>query len=71
MGNRVTFKELLETHGFSQNGLSRLSGVSLTTISALARGERDFRVIQVKNASKIAQAFGMTIEDIILTLKED
>ena len=60
----------MESFGYSQRELSRLSGVNLTTIASLSRGERDFKVIYVGNAQKIAEAFGMTIEDIILTLKE-
>lgn len=70
MTSKMSFKELMESYGYSQRELSRLSGVNLTTIAALSRGERDFKVIHVGNAQKIAEVFGMSIEDIILTLKE-
>lgn len=69
-GSNITFKELMKSFGYSQRGLSRLSGVSLPTIAALARGDRDFESTQVSNAQKIAEAFGMSIEDIILTIKK-
>lgn len=65
----MTFKELIASRGISATKLAKVSGVSKTTITSLARGERSFNNIPVENAIKIANTLGLTIEGMVDMMK--
>lgn len=58
------FTQVVRSRGFSITRLSVVSGVSLTTVSTLGRGEREFKNITVENATKMADALGLTVNEL-------
>ena len=66
---RETFKTLIDELEISASKLAKLSGVSKTTITSLARGEREFKNLPVENAVKISHALCVRVDDILEILK--
>lgn len=67
----MTFQELIKSKGFTAYRLSKESGVSLTTVHSLARGERSFDKLILQNALSLSETLGLSIEEIIQLLKKD
>lgn len=54
-------RTLRQQKGWSQNKLSKITGVSQTTISAIENGERNKSYYTIK---KIAAALGVTMDEL-------
>ena len=61
-------KELLARDGLNQQELGRLAGVSRQTISLIERGDYS---PSITLALKLAQIFGVAVEDIFTYSEED
>lgn len=60
----VNLTELIRSRGFSITNLAKVSGVPLTTVATLARGEREFKNATVATALKLSQVLGLTVEEM-------
>lgn len=60
----VDLAALIRSRGFSITNLAKVSGVPLTTVATLARGEREFKNATVATALKLSHELGLTIEEM-------
>lgn len=65
------FTALVRSRGFSITRLSKESGVPLTTVAALGRGERELDNMTVGNMISIAFALELSIEEIYFHVYAD
>ena len=67
---RKRLAELMNSKGWNQVTLSKKADVSQSKISAILRGEIDGDNITTKTALKIADAFGITIDELLGSKKK-
>lgn len=60
-----TLKTLRTASGLTQSQLSFLSGIHVTQISRLERGERSPGKMDLSTAAKLAKALGIHAEDLL------
>jgi transcriptional regulator with XRE-family HTH domain len=68
MKSLSALKELRDAQGLSQRDLARLSSVAQVTVSQLERGERKARPSTLR---KLANALGVTPDDLLAAAKEE
>lgn len=66
----MTFKELLEKNSLTVYGLSKISGVPLTTIHDLSSGKSDIRKINVGTLVSICSALNVSIDELLSQFEE-
>lgn len=66
----MTFKELMNAKGFTQYRLAQISGVSQSKLSRLCSGDVKFENITVGVAESLANAFELSVDDLIYLLRE-
>ena len=66
----MTFKELMNAKGFTQYRLAQISGVGQGKLSRLCSGDVRFENITVGVAESLANAFELSVDDLIYLLRE-
>lgn len=66
----MTFKELMNAKGFTQYRLAQISGVRQSKLSRLCSGDVKFENITVGVAESLANAFELSVDDLIYLLRE-
>lgn len=62
---QYTLKELRARKGLSQSDTARKLGVSVQTYGAW---ENDFGIVKARNAVKVAEFFGVKVDDIFFNV---
>lgn len=63
--NKCKLGDIRRAAGLSQQDLSTMSGVKLTTLQKLESGANDLMGAKVGTVMALAQALGTTVEDLI------
>ena len=66
----MTFKELMKAKGFTQYRLAQISGVAQSKLSRLCSGDVKFENITVGVAESLANAFELSVDDLIYLLSK-
>ena len=61
--SKENFRHILEENNISINGLAKITGVAIMTISDLCN-KTEFANTSTKNAIRISKALGMTVEEL-------
>lgn len=61
----MNFKKLVHDAGFSQKGLSRKSGVTLSIIQRLCQGRKQTRNLSLWVACKLADALNVDVREFL------
>ena len=62
--NEVPLKRLRLEKGWTREQLSEASGIHANVIGRIERGEREFKDLTVQTAIRLAEALGVTVEDL-------
>lgn len=64
----MTFKEFIESKGFDQRQLSKMTGLSTGTLSPLINGKSNALRMSLVTASKICRAMNISIDELFAFL---
>lgn len=62
-------RKLIAEHGTTQAEISRVTGIKKQNLSVICKGETQYPSIQ--NCKKIADYFGMTLDELWALLEEE
>lgn len=60
----MTFSELLNEYNLTGYRVAKLSGIPQSTIAKMQSGQKEFDGMSVRNATKLANVFGMTVDEM-------
>lgn len=60
----MTFAEVLEESGMRQSQVAEAAGLPRQRVNAWVRGARDPRLMTLATARRVADALGMTLDDL-------
>ncbi|MDD7717879.1 MAG: helix-turn-helix transcriptional regulator [Eubacteriaceae bacterium] len=66
----MTINELLKEKGLSRYSLSKISGIPWATLSDICSGKTSLVKCSAQTLQKLSNAFGMTIEEILMLQSE-
>ncbi len=65
----MTFSELLNEYNLTGYRVAKLSGIPQSTIAKMQSGQKEFDGMSVRNATKLANVFGMTVDEMYAKLE--
>ena len=65
----MKFSELLNEHNLTGYRVAKLSGIPQSTIAKMQSGQKEFDGMSVRNATKLANVFGMTVDEMYAKLE--
>ena len=65
----MTFSELLNEYNLTGYRVAKLSGIPQSTIAKMHSGQKEFDGMSVRNATKLANVFGMTVDEMYAKLE--
>lgn len=65
----MTFSELLNEYNLTGYRVAKLSGIPQSTIAKMQSGQKEFAGMSVRNATKLANVFGMTVDEMYAKLE--
>lgn len=60
----MTFAELMKEYELTGYRVAKLSGIPQSTIAKMQSGQKEFDGMSVRNATKLANVFGMTVDEM-------
>ena len=60
----MKFSELLNEYNLTGYRVAKLSGIPQSTIAKMQSGQKEFDGMSVRNATKLANVFGMTVDEM-------
>lgn len=60
----MTFSELMKEYELTGYRVAKLSGIPQSTIAKMHSGQKEFDGMSVRNATKLANVFGMTVDEM-------
>lgn len=60
----MTFAELMKEYEVTGYRVAKLSGIPQSTIAKMQSGQKEFDGMSVRNATKLANVFGMTVDEM-------
>lgn len=65
----MTFAELMKEYELTGYRVAKLSGIPQSTIAKMQSGQKEFDGMSVRNATKLANVFGMTVDEMYAKLE--
>ena len=65
----MTFAELMKEYELTGYRVAKLSGIPQSTIAKMQSGQKEFDGMSVRNATKLAKVFGMTVDEMYAKLE--
>lgn len=65
----MTFAELMKEYELTGYRVAKLSGIPQSTIAKMQSGQKEFDGMSVRNATKLANVFGMTVDEMYVKLE--
>ena len=65
----MTFSELLNEYNLTGYRVAKLSGIPQSTIAKMHSGQKEFDGMSVRNATRLANVFGMTVDEMYAKLE--
>lgn len=65
----MTFAELMKEYEVTGYRVAKLSGIPQSTIAKMQSGQKEFDGMSVRNATKLANVFGMTVDEMYAKLE--
>lgn len=65
----MTFAELMKEYELTGYRVAKLSGIPQSTIAKMHSGQKEFDGMSVRNATKLANVFGMTVDEMYAKLE--
>ena len=65
----MKFSRLLDEYNLTGYRVAKLSGIPQSTIAKMQSGQKEFDGMSVRNATKLANVFGMTVDEMYAKLE--
>lgn len=65
----MTFAELMKEYELTGYRVAKLSGIPQSTIAKMQSGQKEFDGMSVRNATKLANVFDMTVDEMYAKLE--